>query len=95
MAQENRDIISNKGVAVWLNADLDLLWQRVRHKDTRPLLRVPDPLGALTRLYEERVPIYSKADLSVVSEPGLTIEEMAKRVLTALKTRPDVLEVQE
>lgn len=95
MAQENRDIISNKGVAVWLNADLDLLWQRVRHKDTRPLLRVPDPLGALTRLYDERVPIYSKADLSVVSEPGLTIEEMAKRVLTALKTRPDVLEVQE
>ena len=94
MAPENREIISKEGVAVWLNADLDLLWHRVRHKDTRPLLRVPDPLGALTRLYNERVPIYAKADLSVVSEPGLSIDEMAKRVIEALKTRPDVLEVQ-
>jgi shikimate kinase len=94
MAQENRDIISKKGVAVWLNADLNLLWSRVRHKDTRPLLRVPDPLGALTRLYEERVPVYAKADLSVVSEPGISIDDMAKRVIEVLKTRPDVLEVQ-
>lgn len=95
MAAENRDIISKKGAAIWLNADLDLLWQRVRHKDTRPLLRVPDPFGALKRLYEERVPIYKLADLSVKSEPGLSIDDMALRVIDALKTRPDVLEVAE
>ncbi len=35
----NREMIADKGVAVWLDADLDLLWSRVRHKDTRPLLR--------------------------------------------------------
>lgn len=95
MAKENREIISRKGAAVWLNADLDLLWQRVRHKDTRPLLRVPNPLAALTRLYEERVPIYAKADLSVVSQPGLSVDDMAARVVEVLKTRPDVLEVLE
>lgn len=95
MAPENREIISKKGVAVWLNADLDLLWSRVRHKDTRPLLRVPDPLGALTKLYNERVPVYAKADLTVVSQPGLSIDAMASRVIEALRTRPDVLEVLE
>ena len=95
MADENREIISKKGVAVWLNADLDVLWQRVRHKDTRPLLRVPDPFGALKRLYDGRVPVYAKADLSVRSEQGLSIDDMALRVIDALKTRPDVLEVQE
>ncbi len=95
MSTENREIISEKGVAVWLNADLDLLWSRVKHKDTRPLLRVPDPHGALSKLYNERVPIYAKADLAVRSEPGLSIDDMASRVVEALKTRPDVLEVQE
>jgi len=93
MAPENRALISQKGVAVWLNADLPLLWSRVKHKDTRPLLRVPDPLGTLTRLYEERVPIYAEADLTVTSEPGLSVDDMADRVIEALKTRPDVLEV--
>ena len=93
MAAENREMITEKGVSVWLNADLNLLWSRVKHKDTRPLLRVPDPLGALTRLYAERVPVYSKADLTVKSEPGLSIDDMATRVIDALRTRPDVLEM--
>ncbi|MFP7571649.1 shikimate kinase [Marivita sp. S2033] len=92
MAEQNREIISTKGVSVWLNADRDLLWNRVKHKDTRPLLRVADPLAALTRLYNERVPVYAKSDLSVTSEPGLSIDDMANRVIDALRTRPDVLE---
>jgi shikimate kinase len=49
----------------------------------------------LTQLYEDRVPVYAKADLSVVSEPGLSIDDMAERVVEVLKTRPDVLEVLE
>ncbi len=92
LSETNRDIIANKGVAVWLNADLELLWNRVRHKDTRPLLRTPDPKGTLRDLYEKRVPLYGKADLSVKAEAGLTIEAMAERVAEALLGRPDVLE---
>ena len=92
MAPENRKLITEKGVSVWLDADLSLLWSRVKHKDTRPLLRVPDPLSALTQLYETRVPVYALADLTVKSEPGLSIDGMADRVIDALRTRPDVLE---
>lgn len=36
MSEANRRMISQMGVSVWLDADLDLLWERVRHKDTRP-----------------------------------------------------------
>ena len=80
-------------MAVWLNADIDLLWSRVRHKDTRPLLRTGDPLGTLTALYEARVPVYQLADLSVPCEANLPIAAMADRVIEVLLTRPDVLEV--
>ncbi|WP_420567450.1 shikimate kinase [Thalassovita sp.] len=92
MAQGNRQMISDKGVAVWLNADLDLLWQRVRHKDTRPLLRAPNPLGVLTELFNKRVPIYGLADLQIHVKPGCSIDETALMVLDVLQTRPDVLE---
>lgn len=92
MAGGNRAAITASGVAVWLRADLDLLWQRVRHKNTRPLLRTPDPYGTLKALLETRAPIYALADLVVDSQPGLPVDAMAERVIATLETRPDVLE---
>jgi len=92
LAESNRKLISDTGVAVWLRADLDLLWQRVRHKTTRPLLRTANPRETLRALYEARVPLYSLADVVVDACPDLSIEAMAQRVLEALQARPDVLE---
>ena len=93
MNEGNREMISRAGVSVWLNAPLELLWQRVRHKDTRPLLRTADPLGTLRALYEARVGIYALADVEVPSAPDLSLEAMARRVSDMLvQHRPDVLE---
>lgn len=93
MSDANRALISRKGVSVWLDAALGLLWTRVRHKDTRPLLRTADPKGTLREMYEKRVPVYALADITVRSQPGLTLEDMAARVQQALlANRPDVLE---
>ncbi|MGB3280393.1 MAG: shikimate kinase [Pseudorhodobacter sp.] len=92
MSPENRQLIKEKGVSVWLRADLELLWQRVRHKTTRPLLRTSNPRATLREIYNARVPIYALADLAVDSEADLSIDGMAHRVLEALSTRSDVLE---
>ncbi len=92
MAGANRGMISDRGVSVWLKADLDLLWNRVKHKDTRPLLRTPDPKKTLTDIYEARVPIYALADISVQACPEYSISDMADAVIEALLKRPDVLE---
>ena len=95
MAERNRQMISAKGVSVWLKADMGLLWNRVKHKDTRPLLRTCDPYETLRKLYEARGPIYQKADLTVEARPEYLIDDMADKVLQALSTRPDVLEAVE
>lgn len=92
MSAGNRDLIAAKGVSVWLRADVDLLWQRVRHKTTRPLLRTANPRATLKEIYDVRVPIYALADLAVDSEADLSIDAMARRVMEALLTRADVLE---
>ncbi len=92
LSAANRALIHDVGVSVWLRADLDLLWQRVRHKTTRPLLRTANPRETLRALYDARLPFYAEADLAVDSAADLSVEDMAIRVREALRTRPDVLE---
>lgn len=93
LATRNRAVISRRGVAVWLDADLELLWERVRHNDTRPLLRTPDPRATLGEIFEARAPIYEQADLRVTPDPKFSIDEMTDEVLRVLATRADVLEL--
>lgn len=87
-----RAVIAEKGLAVWLKADADLLWQRVRHKDTRPLLRTADPRATLNALLAEREPHYAEAGLTVMAQSSFSIEDMTRAVIKALADRPDVLE---
>lgn len=91
LRDENRRAISAAGIAVWLRAPIPLLWQRVRHKDTRPLLRTPDPLATLKQLATEREPSYAQAELVVDADPAYSVDDMAKQVIARLESRPDVL----
>ncbi len=90
LAQQNRAAISARGVSVWLSAELELLWQRVRHKTTRPLLRTADPKATLTALLEQRAPVYALADVVVAARAEYSIEDMAARVIEALVAHGDV-----
>ena len=92
LAERNRRIIGERGISVLLDADIDLLWNRVKRKDTRPLLRSPDPRATLESIYLARAPIYAKADLSVQARPEYAISDMVERVIAALGSRHDVLE---
>ncbi len=94
LSERNRAAIARAGVALWLDADLPLLWDRVRHKDTRPLLRTANPRATLAEIFEARVPIYALAEVRVKVERGYSIEDTTSRVITALTERPDILETQ-
>lgn len=84
--------IAQKGVAVWLDAPLGLLWDRVRHKDTRPLLRTANPRQTLADIFAVRVPVYAKATLRVAAEPTFSIDQTTDAVIKVLRTHPDILE---
>lgn len=88
---ETRTRIAEHGVALWLKAGLDVLWSRVRRKDTRPLLRTPDPYGTLAALAATREPVYALAELSVEARPDASVESTAEAVRGLLATRPDIL----
>jgi len=88
LQEENRRMIAERGLAVWLRASPDLLWSRVSHKDTRPLLRVDNPRARLNELLRAREPAYARAGLIVDSLPDLSVQDMAERVRAALLTHP-------
>ncbi|MDT0508118.1 shikimate kinase [Novosphingobium sp. MMS21-SN21R] len=62
-----RSLILNKGIAVWLDSDVDTLMERVGRKSNRPLLRTGNPREILTRLKTERESFYSQAPIHVIS----------------------------
>ena len=64
---DTRALIAERGVSVWLRADIDVLTKRVLGRDHRPLLKDGDPRAILSALMEKRHPIYQEADLVVES----------------------------
>ncbi|MEM7752072.1 MAG: shikimate kinase [Pseudomonadota bacterium] len=92
LRDENRKMISERGASLWLRAELELLWQRVKHKTTRPLLRTDDPRATLADIQAVRDPVYALADLTVDAEHAFSIDDMTDRVIDVLAKDPSVLE---
>ncbi len=67
---DTRALILERATAVWLDADVKVLADRVGRHDTRPLLRGRDALEVLTELAETRNPIYALAPVHVRSQPS-------------------------
>jgi shikimate kinase len=67
MNTETQAKIKERGVSVWLRADLPLLMKRVNRRSDRPLLSNGDARQTMERLMEQRYPVYASADLTVES----------------------------
>ncbi len=67
MNAETREAIAANGVSIWLNAELDVLMDRVSRRQNRPLLKNDDPRGVMQRLMDVRYPVYALADLHVMT----------------------------
>ncbi len=75
--------VKRGSLSVWLKADLDVLWDRVNKRDTRPLLKTENPKQTLENLMNARYPIYAEADLTVLSR-DVGKDVMVKEVLAAI-----------
>ncbi len=80
----NRAIISAHAVSVWLKADVETLYDRVKNKPGRPLLQGADAKAILEKLLQERASSYAQADVIVESTPGIAQEVMAGRIMAAV-----------
>lgn len=67
----NRQRFKRRGIVVYLYAPLEILWERLQHDKSRPLLQVTDPKARLAELLAVRDPWYREvADLVVATSDG-------------------------
>ena len=79
MNEETRNLILSSAIAIWLDADIDILVKRVSRRDTRPLLRNGNTEEILRDLATKRNPVYALAHLHVTSNDAphdLTVDKI-------------------
>lgn len=81
---ETRALILERGIAVWIDCDIDTLVERTSRRDHRPLLKTGDPHEILTKLHKDRSPYYSQAPIRVESQDGPQADT-AHAILSALE----------
>lgn len=62
LSLENRSLLAENGVTVWLDCPFDVIQRRVAHSSHRPLARDPEKFAAL---YAARLETYRVADIHV------------------------------
>lgn len=68
LSAQNRALLQQNGIVIYLKAGVHDLWQRTRHDRNRPLLQTGDPRAKLTELYRQRDPLYQQvADIVIHS----------------------------
>jgi shikimate kinase len=67
MSEKTRQRIAERGISIWLKAELDVLMRRVRRRSNRPLLQTTDPEGTMRKLIATRYPVYGEADMTIES----------------------------
>jgi shikimate kinase len=83
MDPRTRELIAEKGVSVWLNADIDVLVKRTKRRSDRPLV------DKIKELLPVREPFYAQSHITILSrdEPHDTIVD---EIVNALAKRHGV-----
>ncbi len=74
------------GAIVWLDASVDLLYDRLKTDTFRPLLQNPDPRDTLQKLLDDRRSRYALADVRLEIAPQQDPNAIAMATLAALQT---------
>jgi shikimate kinase len=80
----NRELVQNNGVTLWLDCPFEVIQRRLNGDTTRPLASQANGLG---RLYEDRRPLYSRADYRVEVDTE-DVTELVQRILGLALFRP-------
>ena len=87
LREENVALLKSMGPVIWLWAEPEIVYERIKNETHRPLLRVADPKAEINKILDFRMPIYARvADLKVDTEK-LNPEGVAQEIIRWLKSR--------
>ncbi len=81
---ENRRVLSERGIVVYLETSVDQQLERTRHARHRPLLLDTDPQEKLRELMLQRAALYAEIAEFTVSTDGRRVQLVAEEIHEAL-----------
>ncbi len=84
---ENIQCMRETGKIIYLETSLETLWQRVKGRDERPLLKTQNPKETLAKLLDSRRAIYERESNLTVSTDGQTAEAVAEKIYFLLEKK--------
>lgn len=82
----NWEALAGNGIMIWLQASLDVILERIGHKNDRPLLK--GPREKIEKLWSERQECYARADFTVDTSQK-NIDEVAAEIMERLGRMKD------
>ena len=82
---ENRQILLQTGIVIYLETSVDQQHARTQHNNTRPLLNGVDAMEKLHELYTLRAPLYQEVADITVSTNGQRVQNVARTIHLQLK----------
>lgn len=76
MSDITRERIKKFGTSIWLDVDLNVLVERVKNQEDRPLLTNKDAFETLNNLYQSRKNHYAEADFRLKIDKDHSLEDM-------------------
>lgn len=84
MRRENRELMREMGISIWLDPPFELCWRRIqKDRIVRPL--APDEEAARVRL-QQRLPFYQEAERRIGITEFQTPEEITRLIIDNLTT---------
>lgn len=73
---ENRALLHEIGQVIYLRAEAETIYERLKNDTTRPLLQGEDPEGKIRKLLGERDQYYAEAADVIIDVDGKTFEQI-------------------
>lgn len=82
---ENRALLRQLGFVVWLSCSAEETYHRTARTNSRPLLQCDDPMAVITKMLNERSPLYDEAAHLKISTSGLEFNEISCGILESAR----------
>lgn len=85
IADENRQLLKQHGYVIYLRANVNDLWHRMRNDKHRPLLQNVDVRAKLEQLYHQRNPLYTETASLIVDTGSQPVTNILNQIELAFK----------
>ena len=85
LSPENRRVLRERGIVIYLHAGVDELFRRVGRDPGRPLLQADDPRRRLAELLVQREPLYREVAGLVFETGDLPVAQTVRSLLRRLR----------